>query len=156
MAIFEVSEMLKVAIVDEEAGIKFYEILAGKVKNSTLKERLMSIANQEKIHMAIFQQMLKEVKDVKIREEYKGQHENYMKALMNSRAFPDTNLAIKKANSASSSECLDIALRLEKDAILFYEELMKFVPNTYAKQVGEVMEEERNHLTELLELKANF
>jgi len=153
MAIFEVSEMLKVAIADEEAGAKFYELLAGRVQNAKLKERLIAIANKEKVHEAFFKELLKTVKEPKIKEEYKNQYEHYMRALLESRAFPDTNAAVKRAGSAQPAECLDIAMRLEKDAILFYEELIKFIPNTHAHHINEVLDEERHHLTELLELK---
>lgn len=153
MAIFEVAEMIQMAIKDEETGVAFYNAIAEKSGNQKIKTKLMGIAEQEKVHAARFKDMLGSVKEAKVREEYKGQYSDYIKALMENRAFPDMATAVKKAKDAPAAECIGIALRLEKDAILFYEEMLKFVPNTNTNYINDIMNEERNHLTELMELK---
>jgi len=154
MAVFEISEMLKVAIKDEEIGEAFYNAIAGRTSDERLKERLLQIAKQEVYHAARFRNILTNVKDSKPREQYQGEYDGYMNALLTNRAFPDIASAIAKASKADDGECLDIAKRLEKDTILFYEELIKFVPSAYAVQINEIMNEERNHLADLTSLRA--
>lgn len=153
MALFQAAELVKMAIKDEETGMAFYKALAEKTNIEALKEGFSEIAEQERHHAAIFQDMLASLKDVKIQERHEGEYEGFVNALLESRAFPGPEKAKEMAFKINSREGIDIAMRMEKDTLLFYEEMNKLIPQTHTKFINDIMEEERNHLTQLTELK---
>ncbi|HEU65615.1 MAG TPA: hypothetical protein ENN57_02985 [Chloroflexi bacterium] len=62
--------------------------------------------------------------------------------------------AKQKAGKVSNEiEAIDIGIQAEKDSILFYMELQNFVKETDRRVVLNIVDEERNHLRQLSELK---
>jgi rubrerythrin len=141
------------SIKDEETGMVFYKALAEKTDIEALKNGFNEIAEQERHHAAIFQDMLASLKDIKTREQYEGQYEAFVNALLETRAFPSPEKAKQMAFKINTREGIDIAMRIEKDTLLFYEEMNKIIPQTHTKYINDIIEEERYHLTQLTELK---
>jgi rubrerythrin len=84
------------------------------------------------------------------KEEYDGQYEQYLNYLLSSRAFPNPSDAAKKASqSMNAKDSIEIAMDMEKDALLFYGEIVKLIPDTHAKYVEDIIAEERGHLQDL-------
>jgi rubrerythrin len=154
MPVFRASELLNIAIKDEETGIAFYRTLAEKTANSELRERLLAISKQEEMHAARFKEMLSDVGDYKPQERYAGEYEDYLNTLLEMRAFPGPEEAAAKAQMITSdAEAISISLKLEKDTLLFLSELKNFVSDAHQEYVDAVIEEEREHLKELAELQ---
>jgi rubrerythrin len=154
MPVFQASELLNIAVKDEETGIAFYRTLAEKTSNVDLKEHLLAISKQEEMHANRFREMLKDVGDYKPQERYTGEYEDYLNTLLEMRAFPGPEEAIAKAQTITSdSEAISISLKLEKDTLLFLSELKNFVSDAHQEYIDAVIEEEREHLKELGELQ---
>lgn len=154
MALFNVRELIAMAVKDEETGIAFYRGLAENTDSEKVKQACEEICEQEKMHMSRFQSMQDELGDIDPAEEYPGQYENYVNNLLETRAFPEPKDAEEDARSCESDEeALDTAMRLEKDTLLFLQEMRKFIPETHTDYVDEVVQEERDHLSDLTELK---
>lgn len=153
MTLFQVAELVKMAIKDEETGMAFYRALAEKTDIDALKSAFNEIAEQERHHAAIFQDMLATLGEIKPKERFEGEYEGYVNAFLESRAFPSPEKAKEMAFKISSNEGIDIAMKLEKGTLLFYEEMNKLIPQTHTKYINDIMEEERYHLTQLKELK---
>ena len=157
MRLFEVSELINVAVKDEETGIEFYSALADATKTPEIKEAILAIAEQEKAHRDRFKDMLTQVGDYKPREEYAGQYGEYLKVLLESRAFPEPSAAAEKARGVGSdAEAIDIALGLEKDTLLFLQEMKGLVPESNADLVEEIIKEEREHVVDLTNLRTKL
>jgi len=153
MPIFSVSELLNIAIKDEETGIAFYEALAEGTKDPDLKEHIKHIARQEQYHAQRFREMLDDVGDFKPQERYTGEYESYLNAVLEARAFPGPAAAAEEARSAADdASALQIAMRLEKDTLLFLNEIKHFLPETHEEYIDAVIKEEREHLVELTNL----
>ncbi|MEW6355624.1 MAG: ferritin family protein [Planctomycetota bacterium] len=157
MALFDVRELIAVAIKDEETGIAFYRALAQATRNPKVKERCREIAKQEEHHAERFQGMLDGLGDYRPKGDYSGEYEDYLKALLDSRAFPEPAKAAAKAKAVKSdAEAIDIAMRLEKDTLIFLEEMKGYTRDADIKEVDEVIKEERLHLKDLAQLKASL
>ena len=50
MALFDVRELLKMAIKDEETGIAFYKALAEVVQRPDIQSQCIAISKQEELH----------------------------------------------------------------------------------------------------------
>lgn len=155
MALFDPREMLKMAVMDEETGIAFYKALAAQTQRPDLESALIAISKQEEIHAKRFGDMLAALGGYKPRgEEYSGQHDEFLKAMVESRAFPNPDAAVKKAKTVKDdAEGIDISIRMEKDALAFYATLKSALQPTDLAAVDAIIEEERDHLTELARLR---
>ncbi len=77
-----------------------------------------------------------------------------MKALAEEHVFTDDKASKDMLRKASSDkEALQIAIGFEKDSILFFGEMRKFVPDRDQRAIEELIRQEREHLRKLSELK---
>lgn len=154
MPLFSVAELIDMSAKDEETGIAFYEALAERTRNPELKRRLLAIARQEESQLAWFQKMRDEIGHLPPAETYPGEYETYLRALLDSHAFPDPETAAANARAAGSdAEAMEMAIRLEKDTLLFLLEMRGFVGKQHGEHVEVIIEEERDHLVDLAELR---
>ena len=98
--LFEVAELVKVAVEDEKTGVAFYSRLAEKCQK--LKDIFSKLAEEEKVHQGRFEEMLAGIGDYKPPEQYPGQYMEYLRTLTDDRAFPDEQTAVRMAD-----ECAD-------------------------------------------------
>ena len=153
MALFRMTDFLSIAVKDEETGVAFYTGCANSVKNRDLKSAFIKMADQERVHAERFKKMGTEVKEHKNIEGYGGEYESYMNQFLKVRAFPEPADAAKKAQAIKSDfEAIEIALRMEKDTLLFYHEMLSFIPQTHQKYIEDIIKEERTHVNQLTDL----
>jgi rubrerythrin len=146
--LFEIGDLVKVAVEDERTGVAFY----GKVaeKSDKLKETFAELQKAERHHQQVFEGMLAEVGGLKTKEEYDGQYMAYLSAMTASRAFPDTQTAVKMAEGCKGdADALALANRLERDTLILLNELRGMVPPKHAHMVDAIVAEEREHLVTL-------
>jgi len=153
MKLFAVKELIEMAVKDEETGIAFYQALAETTRSREVREACAAISKQEELHAERFRKMLPELEDYRAREEYPSQNEEYVEALLESRAFPMPGTAADRARAVGNdAEALDIAIRMEKDTLLFLQEMRSLVPEKQVQYVEAVIEEERGHVMDLTQL----
>ena len=145
------------AIKDEQTGEAFYRALAETSNTETVKNGLVTIADQERNHTERFQKLLADVGEETPKEEYDGQYAKYLNVLLTNHAFPTSEAAAKKASELTNDyEGLMMSLHLEKDALLFYEEIRRMLPDTHKAIVADIINEERVHLEDLIVLADNL
>jgi rubrerythrin len=87
-------------------------------------------------------------------ETYTEEYMLYLKSLVDSVVFSNVTEAQQKAGKISNEiEALDTGILAEKDSILFYMELQNLVRERDRKVVLKILDEEKNHLRQLSELK---
>ncbi len=139
-------ELLNIAVRVESAGYSYYSKLAGKVSGA-LKEFFTELANQEREHARRFEEiMTKYSSDSSIatwqNEEVSGYAESYAKAFI----FPEIE---NEEVSETILGALRKAIEVEKDSIIYYNEIKRIVPDP--KPVEEIINEEKEHLRKLSE-----
>lgn len=155
MSLFDPREMLQMAVMDEETGIAFYKALARRTERPDLESGLIAIEKQEEIHAKRFRDMLAQLGGYKPQgEQYAGQHDEFLRAMVESRAFPSADAAAKAASAVNTdAEGIDMAIRLEKDALAFYASLKPVLKPTDSAAVESIIDEERGHLTDLARMR---
>ncbi len=157
MALFDIRELIKMAVKDEETGIAFYQALAESTDQPEIKDGIQAIAAEEEHHRDRFKGMLEKAGEWEPVEEYSGQYEDYVNALLENRAFPKPEDAAEEARSvANDAEAIDIAIGLEKDTLLFQQEMRGFISPEYNDFVDEIIDEERKHVKDLTRLKSSL
>jgi rubrerythrin len=114
------------------------------------------MAEQERFHAKRFSDMLKTTGEHTPRgERYTGEYEQYVRALLDSRAFPDPEAAVEKARAcANDTEAILMALDTEKSTLLFFMEMRGLVPDEHGGFIEEIIQEERLHISQLSSLIA--
>jgi len=159
MAIFSGSELVNVALGIEKNGIAYYDSLAELTTDAALKNVYNYLANMERRHMEIFQNILDSIG--KYQPTYAGEteeeYELYLKALVDSAVFTNDQVARQMAQKASSpAEAIQIALGAEKDSIIFYCEMRDFIPERDRPIIDGIISEEKSHIRQLSSLKKQF
>jgi rubrerythrin len=151
---FSGRELIEVAIGIEKNGAIFYDSLADSTKNLGARGTYKYLADKEREHAAIFQKMLGSVGEYKPPETYTEEYNLYLKALVDSLVFTDDKVILKMARKVNSdAEAIQIAMGAEKDSILFYIEMKGMVRRTERKVVSKIIEEEKSHLRQLMDVK---
>jgi len=150
--LFEVAELVKVAVEDERTGVAFYGKLAEK--SDHLKDVFTELAEEEKYHQKRFEEMLAGLGGVKSKEQYPGEYTAYLQALTESRAFPDEATAMRMAEEcAGDAEALSLANRFERDTLILMNEMRSLLPAKDSAIVEELAAEEQSHLVTLAEAR---
>lgn len=139
-------DLLSIAIKVESAGYSYYTKLAEK-SSGELKNFFQELANQEREHAKHFEEIMKKHENESDfatwqNEEVVGYAEVYAKAFIlpeiEKEEIPETILgALRKA------------IEVEKDSIIYYNEIKMLVPDP--KPVEEIIKEEKEHLRKLSE-----
>ena len=145
-----VSELVRIGIEDEKAGIAFYSKLARKAAAGKLRDVLSHLVSQERYHQKRFEEMLEALGDEAARESYPGEYEAYLRELLESRPFTNEESAAAKAEQCEDdSAAVDLASRFERNTLLFMSEMRRLVPVKERSVVDELIREEQQHLVEL-------
>lgn len=147
-------ELLNIAIGIERQGIAFYDTMARSSGNTATCEVFQYLADMERRHLQLFQDMLAETDEFKIPDSYSEEQVGYLKGLVESAVFSDEMASGEITNHTESDiGALELAIAAEKDSILFYYEMRDIMPGNIHQTVGQTISEEKLHLRQLTELK---
>lgn len=141
-------DLLNIAVRIESAGFSYYSKLAGKTSGS-LKNLFEELAQQEREHMKRFEELMRKYEaDDNFatwqNEEVLGYAEQYAKAFI----FPELEKEEQEVPETIVA-ALRRAIDVEKDSIIYYNEIKSVVPDS--KAVEEILKEEKEHLRKLSE-----
>jgi rubrerythrin len=149
---FTMLEAVEVAITMEEEGIRFYTLAAERVADPAMKELFSFLRQKEHDHVAYFRGVYGDLaaqegdRDAELWLLDKELSE-YFRATVESAVFPTRGAAEQAiAGLHDVRDILRLGLRVEKDSIHFYRELLAHAPWPGAKELLEkVIAEERRH-----------
>jgi len=148
--LFDVAELIRIGVEDEKSGVAFYGELARTTAHPRLRGLYESLVEQERGHQERFEQMLADLGDYKPAETYPGEYIAYLRALLDSRAFPDPGAAAQAAHDCQDDRAaLVLALRFERDTLGLLNELRDLVAQDDQELVDELIREEQGHVVEL-------
>jgi rubrerythrin len=148
------AELIDVAVGIEKSGAAFYEYLVNTTRDLRAQVMYKYLADQEREHIKIFQMLRTDVGDYSSPMSSSDEYAEYLEALVKSAVFGNDMMARKMAEKASSdSEAIDIAIRAEKDSILFYVAIKDLVRRSDVETIEKIVREEKSHLTQLSEFK---
>ena len=151
---FSGSELINIAIGIEGRGIVFYDVMAKSTQNEAAREVFNYLADMERDHIETFKDMLEEADKFQVPADESGQYTAYLRALVDSAVFSDDLVTSEMAAQAESdTAALELAIRAEKDSILFYYEMKEVMPQRAQATVNKIIAEEKSHLRQLSELK---
>lgn len=150
------SEILGFAVHIEQNGYEFYIETAKKFNNEKLMTLFHYLADEERIHESTFKNLQKKIGEFTPHESYAGEYDGYMKDYLKSFA-PKTNVTLKDmmAKISTIDDAIEMALTLEKDSVIFYTTLKRYVSDEHKPAIDRIIEEEVNHVMKLHGFKTN-
>lgn len=150
-------ELLKVARDIEEEGFRFYTQSMENAKNEDIKKIFKLLADEEKAHANLFAKIYSYAKEENLNDDdyiFDEQTSAYLKAISDTAIFNTKGLTNAKINDAKDSkDALIIGMQAEKDAILFYTNLLRVSKYEQTKKyLNQLIEEENGHLENLINI----
>lgn len=150
---FSILEAVEVALMMEEEGIRFYTLAEERVGDPEMKKLFAFLREKEHQHIEVFRRLYG---DLASREGTPDAElwlldtevSSWFRAYVESTVFPTKGAAEQAIGGLRGAvDILRLALRIEKDSILFYHELLAHAPWPEARELlGKVIAEERRHL----------
>lgn len=153
MKVFDPSEILEFAVTLEENGKTFYEHAVSITEDDDTKEMFKSLAQDEVDHKKTFKKMLSKISDYEPIQNYPEEYFAYLKSYVDDVIFSEDAFKEKISDIKSPMEALNFALQAEKDSIIYYQELKKFVSDKHEGVIEEIINEERKHYTKICKMK---
>jgi rubrerythrin len=149
------SEILQMAVEIEKKGKAFYDGVVHSVKDSKAREIFQFLADEEVKHEQLFKKMLGDLEIGKDDNPYDNTEMIlYFRSLIDRKIFPtEQEGAEMKGELGNIAAAIHIALSLEKDAILFFNELHQVAHERDRDVIQRIIVEEREHIRRILQLK---
>ena len=151
---FNEIEGAKIAQNMEKNGVAFYQKVSAKANSAAVRDTFLQFAEDEKAHLAQFE----ELEETLQRERRNGagyaddaEIASYIDGLLKTQVFSDEGDVARLADQTEDDlAALAVAMRAERDSILFYQEMMGLVDSKQAQAAfSTILDEERAHLRTL-------
>ncbi|MFO7915301.1 MAG: ferritin family protein [Candidatus Krumholzibacteriales bacterium] len=154
MSVLNPSDIVDIGIEKEKKRRDFYALAAEHFEeNSDLAGLFIRLRDWEEDHIRKFKEIRSEVSGGGYAEDYPGELEAYMNALVQSDLYDDINPDDLAKSIKTPVEALERGMTFEKDAILFFSGLSKFLDEKSQEIVEKLIQEEREHLVYLFDMK---
>lgn len=155
--LFKSSEIVKFAVQIEKNGRDFYDQASKNVKAEKAKKIFEYLSHEEQLHIGIFEGILSQMDVNEPAESYPGEYADYMLALVEENVFTKDKRGSEIARKIrNDKQALDLAIGFEKDSILFYYEMKRYVWEGFHKDVDKIIAQEQDHLKKLSDILKGF
>jgi rubrerythrin len=145
---FSVKDICDIAIQIEKNGEKVYRDAQIKAHDVKLKELLGWMADDEKRHVQWWQNLARNIRKTTKHPQIEELGKRLLRDSIGNQTF---SLTHKKINQAVTIEqIIKQSITFEKDTIIFYEMVCKFIDDEeIIEQIERIIEEERRHIKTL-------
>ena len=150
--IYNADEIFEIAIGIEKNGKAFYDMAADTVSEVDAQKLLRELSSWEDRHIELFKTLRAGLKaGLPAGLDYDADPEiySYMKAAADSHVFVQSfDLSLLANRCKTAREALEIALRFEKDSVVYYATVKNLVPESLGRaEVSRIEDEEIRHVS---------
>lgn len=149
MGTFTGGEVVQMAMSMEQVGQGFYQALAEGCDNPQVAALCRRLAQQELGHYTYFKRLRDRLIDAHRTAPVPPDKQVQAENLVRSFVVPEPEKVRRVAMGGKLRQAVDLAMHMEQDAIKFYHELLRIVPEEDRGAVRSVIAEEDRHLQEL-------
>lgn len=148
---FTAESIFEIGVQIEKNGKAFYQQAAETVSDAPLKALLLELAAWENGHITLFENLKAELPET-MREDNLFDPDNeffvYLQAAADSHVFVSTtDIAALVAGCSTPDAIFEMALRFEKDSVVYYTTMKEMVANNRGKQrIDTLIREELKHI----------
>jgi rubrerythrin len=154
MSVLKPAEIVEIGIEKEKKRRDFYALAAEQFEdNDPLAELFIKLRDWEGEHIRKFKEIRSKISGGGYAEDYPGEMEGYMDALVNSHLYAHIKPEDFAKSITTPAQALDRGIAFEKDAILFFSGLSRFLDESFGEIIKQLIDEERQHMVYLAKLK---
>jgi rubrerythrin len=154
--VFNAAEIIDMGIEKEKMRRDFYGRVAKEFKENDLKKLFGDLHDWEDEHIKIFTGIRDSVADEEIAESYQGEFTAYIRSLVDDKLYSQVTASSFAKNIKTPLDAIQWGIAFEKDAILFFGELIDYMPSHNKDKVRLLVNEEKKHIIYLSELRAKY
>lgn len=154
--VFNAAEIIDMGIEKERMRRDFYGAVALKFKEKDLKDIFAKLRDWEDTHITKFTEIRNGVEDYEVTESYEGEFSSYIKSMVDDMLYTQVSLDRFSKNVKTPISAIRYGIGFEKDAILFFEELLKYMTPNNQDKIKALIDEEKLHIIYLTELKTKY
>jgi len=152
---FSAHEIIDMAVTTEETGYEFYKLAEKNARSDSTRQLFAYLADEEINHKHIFKGLKDSIEEnpqgVPVDWEDVGK---YIRAMVDSSIFMGKDKNINLASeSQDDKETIDFALGFEKDTLLFFYQLKDMIKSGAKDIIQKIINEEKEHIRRLTEMK---
>jgi rubrerythrin len=151
--IFSAVEAVELGIEKEKKRRDFYALVASRFSEKEMKDLFSRLADWEELHVKKFTDIRDEIAEAQSVESYPGELTGYMQSLVDDLLYNKVSADSFSQIVASPIIAVDYAIGFEKDAILFFLEILSFMTLPQRKLIQKLIEEEKQHIIYLADLR---
>ena len=121
-----------------------------------MKELFSRLRDWEEEHIKKFTAIRASTQTYETAESYEGELASYIKYAVDDVLYDQVTAKWFAYNIKEPLEAITYGIGFEKDAILFFSELLKYMMGPNKEKVEEIIDEEKKHLIYLSELRAKY
>ncbi|MBU1061198.1 MAG: hypothetical protein KJ952_00535, partial [Candidatus Omnitrophica bacterium] len=107
----------------------------------------------EEAHIKKFTEIRKSVKELEATDSYPGELADYMDSLVDDTLYKEVSPSEFSKNVKDKLSAIQYGIGFEKDAILFFREMLSFIASSNKDAIQKLIDEEKKHVVYLTELK---
>ena len=154
--VFNVAEIIDMGIEKERKRRDFYGLVAKTFKDKEMADLFAKLKSWEETHIQKFTEIRNSVQESETTQSYEGEFEAYMKATVDDMLYGQVSAKEFSKNVKTQAIAIQYGMGFEKDAIVFFGELLKYMAAPHQEKVQELINEEKKHLIYLAELKRKY
>ena len=154
--VFNAAEIIDIGIEKEKRRRDFYGLVAAQFRDREMADLFTRLRDWEDQHIRKFTDIRNSVTEDETTESYKGELAAYMNALVDNMLYESVVATQFAQNVKTPLQAIRFGMVFEKDAILFFNELLKYMTAEHRERVIELIDEEKRHLVYLSELKTRY
>jgi len=154
--VFNAAEVIDLGIEKEKKRRDFYGYAAEKFKEKDMKELFTRLRDWEEAHIKKFTEIKNSLEESEVAETYEGEFLSYLKATVDDILYKQVSPEWFSKNISKPLIAIQYGIGFEKDAILFFNELLRYMNPNHKEKVQVLIEEEKKHLLYLARLKRKY
>lgn len=154
--VFTAAEIIDMGIAKEKKRRDFYGYVADKFDNKDMKELFVRLRDWEDTHIKKFTEIRDLTETYEIEGSYEGEFAEYIKYVVDDMLYKQVSKEWFSKNVKEPLSAIKYGIGFEKDAILFFNELLAYMMPPHKEKIQELVEEEKKHLIYLSELKKKY
>lgn len=158
---FNADEIFQMGLRIETSGKEFYEAIAKRSADASMKKLFSDLSAWESEHIRFFNRLRESLPESARRGSAFDPGQElllYLRSTADSHVFlKNPNVQELAARCQTPLEALDLAMSFEKDSVVFYSAMKKVTPEEFGKnEIDRLIDEEIGHIAELHQKKKDL
>jgi len=151
--VLKMIDVVEIGVEKEKAREAFYGRVADHFDDPDMKSLFTRLRDWETNHVKKFKSILASMEENETVESYPGEMSSYIRALVDDSLYKQIDADHFHEYIKNPLDAINYGIGFEKDSILLFQELMKYVQTENKDIIMQLIDEERHHIVYLIKLK---